>query len=290
MPTYLNCYTLVEQVRDKLNEYSTAYVQGTDISGKYQNFQVLSGINSAQRFIYSILLTRIPYEFLEEASLTGVDSVFTLPPDFGRLRYFKDENGRQVFPITPQKLKLTASVGSDRRYYRKGNTLVLEKTGISKTYTLYYERKCRELDFGKASAGEATGITLATTFAKKIADYYNGMTIENITQDWVDTIDDYTAGRVATISETAAANDYYGIVSDLPEPFHHLIIPRAVYDITGNYPVTQEKPNKTATQGFFDNLQRTVLAYAGQDQDVDIEDLFLDFDATYQTMGIISNE
>ena len=63
MATYLNGYTLLEKVRILLNEYSTAYVQATDTTGKYLNSQIMDGINNAQRFIYNFLLRRIPYEF-----------------------------------------------------------------------------------------------------------------------------------------------------------------------------------------------------------------------------------
>lgn len=289
MATYWNCYTLLEQLRMQLNEYSSAKVQGTDTSGTYNNTHLLYGLNAAGRFLHAFLMERLPSEFLTEVDLTASSSVFTLPAYFGTLIYFKDDNGRQVFPVGVDNLKLTSATGSDRKYYRKGNTLVLDKAGVSKTYTLYYLKKYRDLNFGQAVSGSgALAIKLATT-AVSIADYYNGMTIENITKVWVDTIDDYTAARVATISETAAEDDWYGIVPDFPEWAHHFIIPRAVFEITGNYPVAQEKPNKSASQGFFDSLRIEFLAYGGPAKDIDIEDLFLDFE-TYGTIGIISNE
>jgi hypothetical protein len=103
MASYLNGYTLLEKVRIQLNEYSTAYVQGTDTTGAYRNDQIMDGINAAQRFLYSFLLKRIPYEFKEEISLTGVNSVYTLPADFGVLRYFKDPNGNQIYPIREER-------------------------------------------------------------------------------------------------------------------------------------------------------------------------------------------
>lgn len=273
MPTYLNGYTLLEKVRIQLNEYSTAYVQGTDTTGKYQNAQIMDGINASNRFLYSWLLPKIPYEFKEETTITGVNSVYTLPADFGVLKLFKDSDGYQIYNIKERERRTTARDGSDQHYYRKGNTLVLDKSGVVETNTLIYQRKCREIEQGKASAGAATSITLATT-AKKIVDYYNGLTIENITQDWVDTIDDYTAARVATISETAAANDYYGTVSDIPEPFHHLIIPRAVFEVTGNFPIVKEKPNKTGMKIFIEDLYETLNAYAGPSQDEYVEDIY----------------
>jgi len=276
MATYLNGYTLLEKVRIRLNEYSSAYVQGTDTTGKYLNSQIMDGINDAQRFLYNFLLKRIPYEFKEETTLTGVASVYTLPADFGVLRYFKDSDGHQIHPISTSQRKVTNAVGSDQRYYRKGNTLVIDKSGVTEVCTLTYYRKCRDIEQGVSSAGAATSLTLATS-AKVIADYYNGLKIENITDDWIDTITDYTAARVATITNTGAAAKYYGTVSDIPEPFHHLMIPRAVFEITGNFPVAQEKPTKTGRELFLEDLLATLAAYAGPTLDTYPEDLWCEY-------------
>jgi len=284
MPTYLNGYTLLERTRTQLGEFSTAYVKGTDTTGQYQNSQIMDGINAAQRFLYNTLFTKIPYEFEEETTLTGVASVYTLPADFGTLRYFRDSDGYQLRPIRTDQRRTTSGEGSDQRYYRKGNTLVIDKSGVTEVCTLTYYRKCRDIEQGKASAGAATSITLATT-AKKIADYYNGLTIENITQDWVDVIDDYATTRVATISETAAANDFYGTVSDLPEPFHLLMIPRAVFEITGNFPGTQKAPKISGVELFQQNLVTALRAYAGPVLDTYSEDTW----TMYGSGGAVSN-
>lgn len=271
--TYENCYSVLQDVRRGVNEYSDLLVKGLDSSGKYKNPHIIQKINSAQRYIYNLLFSRIPEEFLESTTLTGVASVYTLPWDFGILKEFRDENGYKVHRIGVQHLKVDAATGSDSLYYKKGNTLVLDKDSVTETYTLWYYKKCRDLDQGKASAGAATSITLATT-AKKIADYYNGMTIENITKDWVDTVDDYTAARVATISETAAANDYYGLVSSLPEPFHMLIAPRATLEVRVTSSERQERPSPAEFLMFNDQLLEALRAYAGSAQDVTPESIW----------------
>lgn len=276
MATYLNGYTLLEKLWIQLVGYNsniTAYAQATDTTGPYGNAQIMDGINAAQRFLYSALFTRIPYEFEEETTLTGVSSVYTLPADFGQLRYFKDSDGNQIHSISTDRRRTTSGSGSDNRYYRKGSTLVIDKAGITETCTLIYYRKCRDIEQGKASAGAATSITFATT-AKKIVDYYNGLTLENITQDWVDTIDDYAITRVATISETAAADDYYGTVSDIPEPFHFLMIPRAVFEITGNYPIAKSKVNVSGVELFNQQFIGALRAYAGDTLDTYVEDIW----------------
>ncbi len=279
MSTYLNGYALLEKLWIQLVGYNSniaTYLTGADTTGPYSNAQIMDGINAAQRYIYSILLRRIPYEFEEEIALTGVASVYTLPANFGTLRFFKDSKGLQIHPIKPNQRRIASSSGTDQLYYRKGNTLVLDKAGITEVCTLLYYRKCRDIEQGKASAGGALSITLATT-AKKLVDYYNGLTLENITKDWVDTIDDYATTRVATISETAAADDYYGTVSDIPEPFHFLMIPRAVFEITGNYPVSKEKPETPGIDLFNQQLIETLRAYAGEALDTHVEDIWCNY-------------
>ena len=120
-------------------------------------------------------------------------------------------------------------------------------------------------------------ITLAST-AKKIADYYNGMKIENVTDDWVDTISDYTEDRVATITETGAASKYYGIVSDLPEMFHDLIAPKAVLYIKAESPLSEEKPAASDRTDWMMDFREALRAYAGPELDKNPAYLFEDFE------------
>ena len=111
MATYLNAYSLLEKLWIQLVGYNsniTAFVQGTDTTGSYSNPQIMDGINAAQRFLYSTLFTRIPYEFEEDVEITGVNSVYTLPADFGQLRFFKDSDGLQIFPIQTNQRRTTS--------------------------------------------------------------------------------------------------------------------------------------------------------------------------------------
>jgi hypothetical protein len=280
MSTYFNGYALLEKLWIQLVGYGpniANYLDGTDTTGPYSNPQIMDGINDAQRFLYSTLMTRIPYEFEEETSLTGVSSVYTLPANFGTLRYFKDSDGLQIHPIKTNQRRATSGTGSEQRYYRKGNTLVIDKANMTEVCTLIYYRKHRDIEQGKAAGGGAASITFAIT-AKKIVDYYNGLLLENATKDWIDTITDYTTGRVATIAETAAADDYYGTVSDLPEPFHFLLVPRALFEITGKYPIVKEKPGVSGIELFNQDLLATLRAYAGNALDEYVEDIWCDYD------------
>jgi len=284
MGTYDNCYDIIADVRRDINEYSEAYVQGAD-DGAYSNELITQKINLSQFYLYNLLFKRSPHHFRKEVDLTAVDSVFTLPADFAELEWFKNENGVQVHPIGTKDITLNGI--SDLLYYRKGNTLVLEKSGSTGTYTLYYRWKPRKIFSGKASAGGALSITFPDT-ASKVVDFYNDMTIENITQDWVDTIDDYSTARVATITETAAKDDYFGLVSDLPEMFHHLIAPRASMLLRASSPIAQNQVSKTEKELFGEDLLETLRAYAGSSEDVDMADIFSDYHVGNGLSGIVS--
>jgi hypothetical protein len=259
-----------------LSEYTLGYLQGTDTTGKYDNDYLLENLNRAYRVIWAKLSNRVQHEFLAAASLTGVNSVFTLPSDYGSLLLFVDDYGEQVFPMQVDNKHNTNSQGNDQYYYRNGNTLVLDKAGITKTYTLYYLKKPRNLTFGQASAGAATSMTLATK-ASKTVDFYNGQQVENITQDWVDTIDDYATTRVATISETAAASDWYGTVPEIPEAFHELIAPKAIHIIKAEFPLSQEKPSQAEIALWNDEFESALSSYAHTTRDVPMEEIFEDW-------------
>lgn len=290
MSTYNNCYDIAADVRRGLNEFSTALLQGTDTSGAYPNAQIIKGINDAQKFIYDILIKRIRSEFeVHDQDLTIANSLATLPGDFGRLIVLKNELGRQVYPIQITDRVPTTSTGSSRLYFRrmgKTNQIRIERAGVSATYLISYLVRPRDIHYGQAAAGSALSITLATAYAKKIVDYYNDIYIENITKDWVDTISDYTAARVATITQTAAVNDYYGLVPDIPEAFQHLVAPKAAMLIKNLSPVTQEKTTQQETDDWVGLLLEALRAFEGT-EDTDYEAVFTDFEPIAPTTGII---
>ncbi len=275
----------MEEVRRGIDEYSVAYAQATDTTtGAFSNALIVNEINKSHRYIYDYLLRHIPKAILTSTTITGVASVFALPFDFGKLLIFKDENDRKVYPIDIDKLKVSGSPGNKRLYYRKGNNLVLDRDNVTDTYTLWYYKKARTLDQGKATGTN----TLAVT-AVPIADYYNGMQLENITDSEISTITDYSAGRVVTITNQMDANDYYGIISDMPEMFHYLIEMKAIINMK-RYPQSKMKITPEDILDFKDQLITSVKAYAGTDDDVDMEEIFLDLEpnAPYR-LGIVAD-
>ena len=143
MSTYRNCYTILASVRQALGDYSDAKVNGTDTFGGYHNDYLIEKINDAVRELYALMVRRYPGLFLGEASLVGANSVFTLPWDFGKLEWFKDDYGRKVHEIGEAQRHWEGSDGSKRLYRRVGNTLVLDMAGVGLTYTLVYRKKPR---------------------------------------------------------------------------------------------------------------------------------------------------
>ncbi len=223
MPSYLNAYEMIDDLREAIDDHSTALVQGTR-TGAFSNKFLLKKINDAQRLLYSFVKVRFPSFFNSgPVSLTASSSIITLPADFESIIKLSDSNGMTIFPIIEKNAANKAEYGSQRFYIRRGNTLVIERSGMGETYDLFYVTRPRDLTFGRAADGAANSITLSND-AKAIADYYNDMLIENVTQDWTDTITDYSSQRVCTLSlETGAEDDYYGLVSELPEPLHRFI-------------------------------------------------------------------
>ena len=277
MAIYLNAYELVEEVRYGLNDHSTDKVTGTDTSGSFQNADILKHINDSQRYHHGIIFKRSPELFLTSTTVSMSDSTGTLPTDFFKLRRLENSEGTKLHLISLDLKSPSNYGGEEYLYYRYGNTIRCDASGFSDTLTLWYYTRCRDITMGQASAGAAKSITLATA-ARKEADYYNNMEIENSTQDWVDTISDYSAARVATLStETAAENDYYGIVSELPEFFHHLIAPKAILNMK-SLPQSPVQPNAVEYKNYQDMLIEAVRSYCGTlDGDITMEDIMYDF-------------
>jgi hypothetical protein len=285
MGTYHNAYDILTDVREALNEADTALIQGTATYGKFSNTFLVKRINRSVRAIYSklMLLKHVREKFLASASITGSNSAFALPWDVGVIRRFEDDQGVKVDRANIDHKPIQGGSGSSLTYYRQGNNLVLTKSGVSSTYTLYYLRKPRELDVGAAASAN----TLASS-AKAIADYYNGMVLENTTDDTIHTISDYTAARVVTLDTGSLATDeYYGIVSDLPEPFHHLISPLAAMFAKAEHPVSPESPKSSAVQLWQNELEDAVLGFAGRELDIPEESIWSDNDDVFTSQGVI---
>lgn len=272
-----NCWNILNSVRYAINEQSTAYTNGTDTTGAFQNSYLIEQINRAQYYIHSTLFQQFPDIFLTSATLTFSSSSATLPADCFKIKEITSSDNYPIIPINSKERRVGNMIGDRYAYYRKGDTVVLDRTGISDASTLWYYTRCREITTGMSSAGGALSLTLATT-ARGIADYYNGMTIENVTDNWVDTISDYAANRVCTLAaQTGAASKYYGIVSELPEIFHHLITRKAEHLVKCDI-VSPQVANNFDLADFNEDLRAALSAYAGTNNgDCDIDSMINDF-------------
>lgn len=276
MATHKNCFELVKEVRQGLNEYDDALATGDDTSGAYKNPIIVAQINAAIRELHALILKRRPAEFLRETTLTATDSILTLPHAFGRLVLLRSSDGYKVWPIEQVERRLAAGAGSKYAFYQKGRTIVIDKPSDASSYGLIYLAKPRDIHQGKASAGGANTITLDSKHAPKTADYYVGMILEDVTGDWASEIMAYTAARVATVSGTAAAGDFYGLVPEIPEWAHHLIAPRATI-LLKLLPQSREKPSRQEIDAYREILITTLREFAAPDQQ-DYEELFTSFE------------
>lgn len=280
-----NALKMLYDVRISINEYTSALWLGTDTYGKFTNEWLLQKTNDAQKHIYAIMMRQpdVRGVFYKAASIVGSSSVFTLPWDYGKIIQFQDADGIPISPSSPKILPADGTTGSRYLYYRSGNTLVLNKSGVSETFTLKYWKKPRDLTFGMASAGAATSLTLAdAVYTKRIDDYYNGMILDNYTDASYDTITDYDgATHVATFATmTGAASDYYGIVPDMPSEFHHLIAPYAAILAKATHPASPMRPSKEEVLEWRQQMADAMSGFIGNREDVSSEDLFCDFDIT----------
>jgi hypothetical protein len=276
MPTYEgNCYSILSQVRYGINEFSDNLVKATDTTGSFKNEELIRQINNAQYYLWAVLFGQFPEYFLTSASIAFSSSVATLPADCFKIKEVSDSDGYPLSPISVNQRHISG--GSSHLYYRYGNSLRIDEDSVTETGTIWYYSRCRELDTGLTSAGGAASATLATT-SKAIADYYNSMKIENVTDSTVDTITDYTAARVCTVSNTWAASKYYGIVSDLPEIFQPLISEYAILQLKKNPKVPlQVTPADVALFG--EMLREAMKSFAGtQNGDVSIDSIINDFE------------
>ena len=288
--TYRNCFQILEKIRYGIQEHSDALVRGQQ-KALHSNDWLIGEINDAQAFLYSMTRKRMPGFFVGRANITGVNSVYALPADYGSLIVFKDEKGRQVLPVDYAQLKRTNQRGSDRRYYKQGFTLRLDQDGVDKTYELWYFQQPRDLHMGKVDTA-GTGSFTADKPAKRLDDYYNGMIVESIDGDWHDTVEDYDEARVVDLTDAAQAvakGEYYGLVSELPVFLHHLIAPRAMLTIRSTSPTVKNgPPTKTDMDLFREQLLTVLRDFQDTEPDVDWEQVWGDHAPRQQFFGILA--
>lgn len=279
---YHNCYRMMEEVRHGINEYSSGLVNGTETHGKFTNAYILDKINAAQRHMWNALMLRIPDEFLAEENITVTSSVITLPWRFGRIVQLETNDKHKVYRSTVKAKPVDGSTGSKRLYYRKGRTLVLNQDSVNDTYYIKYYYRPRDIHFGQAQASSgATSLRMDSTYAAPKDDYYNDMIVENYTAAFEDTVSDYAKTNyvATTAAETWTEDDWYGVVPEIPEEFHFLIPALATILVKSQHPASQELPSKDEIDRFAFMFTTAIQGFAGNEEDVNPEQLWCDFDA-----------
>lgn len=282
MSNHKNCFELVKEVRHGLNEYDDALASGDDVIGAYKNPFLITQINAAMRELYAMIAKRRPDEFLTESPLTAVGSVITLPSDFSKLVLLRDSSGNKINSIEEVQRRRASDQGSTYVYFKRGNTLTIDRQSDSGVYSLVYKKKPRDIHQGKfavtpavLSPPAAAIYHLDSKEAKSVLNFYNGMTLENITGDWDAPVVTYSAGRVVTFATGFEPDDgdLYAMVPEIPEWSHHLIAPRAVI-LSKSTPITKEKPSRAELDAFKELLVNAFREHATPEEDQDYEELF----------------
>ncbi len=277
MTTPIHAYSLVEQIRYRLNDYTYDRLVELDPSAVFSNRLIHTAINKAQREIAAYINRRNPGLMMGEVNLAGANSVFALPPDFGNLLLFRDPAGRKVHKVAQDRRRLTQSTGSARLYYRKGNTLVLDRAGVSDIYSLIYRKVPRDVHNGMMQV-DGSNYYLDSNHASTTLDYYNGMTLYDVTSGFDMEVTDYLAAFLFTAaSGDPMDEDYYGIYPDLPAWSHQLLVERAWLDLA-SMPISLEKPTATDVARHQENLRLALLEFVTTDADDDVEEYFTSFE------------
>lgn len=277
MGRHLNAYQIASDVREGVNEFSSAFLQGTDLTGAFTNSKIQARINEAVKFLWSLSFVRGPEDYLTSLAITPVNSLVTLPADFMKLRRLEYADSKQKI----HKMELDEkSQGSGTKYrYRpyQRKYLVIDASGVGDSVTAWYYKKPRDIHFGQAVTGSGVLALKMAAAAVYEDDYYNNMIVEDITAAFNSVISDYAgATRVATVTGTAATNDWYGLVPEIPEEFHHLVSMKAILLLKSD-PKSPVKPTPKDVADFTDQMAVTFAAYYGAStEDRSIEDIFLD--------------
>jgi hypothetical protein len=278
-------YDILGDVRLDIGEHSEDLVRGVDRSGGFKNEWLMQRINDSQRYLFNLLLKRVPELFLKTSSLTTDSSELTLPGDFGIGRRLETSDGHKVSPVGPAYRPVSKFL-----YYRSGKRYVITGTSNGDTYKLYYYSKPRDIHSGWVTTFDSNNLylTLESPLARAVADYYNDMDIVNRYGDHegeVDTISAYTAARVATVaSDRWESGAFYGLVSELPEVFHHLIAPGASLLAKRRLPqgMSSVSPGQERAD-YQDMVVEALKAFAGNKQDAPVEEMWVDYNFAART-------
>jgi len=225
----MNAYNMLQLLRDQIAEASPSH---------WSDINLIHRMNVSQRKI-ALLVGNYPGAWLmKSANLTPVASVITLPADCAKPVYLEETSSGQplAWLENVRTRRVSRTIGASGFWsgapevYPLRNTLVVNQASYSTQVTLWYDQTVPDLMTGKASAGEATGLTFPdTTNVIHIDDYYNGVSIQAEVGTGVNTagdvITDYDgATRVCVVTGTYGADTEFGTLTMLPEECEPLIL------------------------------------------------------------------
>lgn len=222
-----NAYDMLDLLRDNIGETTAA---------QWSNKNLLRRLNLAYDSVSKFVNESSGQWLVKSKSLTASNSVLTLPDDCAKPIYLEDSSGYAVNwlnSVAQRRVSKAVGVNIDLIHvieaYPLKDTIELNVSSESGTYTLWYQQRIYELHAGTAAAGGAGSLTLeASLRADKRNDYYNGAKIEVISgtvPGRYDITDFIGSTRVLTIDTTNTfSTDNYGIVPITPPECNNLIL------------------------------------------------------------------
>jgi len=223
----MNAKDMLDLLRDNVNEATAAH---------WTDENLMRRMNNGQRK-WALKVAMTPGQWLlKSTSVTPSASVITLPADCSKPIFMEQtSNGAPIrwlnsvaYRRVSREVGTSLDTTGSREAYPLRATLEVNQVSYTEPCTLWYQVRVPDLVAGTAAAGAATSLTLPDDrVSRRIVDYYNGVSIEIISGTGtagLDTITDYTAARVCTVTGTYDATTVFGSISMLPEEVHPVLI------------------------------------------------------------------
>lgn len=231
----MNSYEQLIQLRDMVGEASAAH---------WSDRELLKNLNISQNNVALVVAQEAEHWLTVSTTVTPSNSVITWPSDCSKPIYLEEVTSGRPVPFGTDvrdrrvsRLSGTTLYSGQYEAYLEKDKITINSDSYSNQCYLWYQIRVPALHVGTASAGGAASLTLSAHDgagvasggfgARQIADYYNNAQIQVVSGTGVgapDTISDYTAARVATVTGTYDNTSVYGTISRLPEEAHYLMI------------------------------------------------------------------
>lgn len=216
----MNAYEMRTEIRENINE---------ETADHWSELDILHKLNKAQR-LTAIKLGLATGDWLIKQSdaLAPSSNQITLPSDCAKPIYM--ETVTSGYPISfnytvrdrraNRQSGTSLSTGYNEGYLLQ-DTIEINADTFTDTVYLWYQRRVPDLMFGTAGAGGAASLTFPSAMRPKIeADYYNGVELEVVSGTGSparDTITDYSAAFVCTVTGTYSTDSVFGTITEIPE-------------------------------------------------------------------------